>query len=60
MAHYYGYYSNKSRGLRKKAALDEQVPHLIDTDIDSKEFHKKLEPFDSEGLWQRPANLSQM
>ncbi len=40
MVRYYGYYSNKSRGLRKKAALDEQVPHLINTDIDSKEFRK--------------------
>ena len=26
--------------MRKKAALDEQVPFLIDTDIDSKEFRK--------------------
>jgi hypothetical protein len=40
MVRYYGYYSNKSRGMRKKAALDEQVPFLIDTDIDSKEFRK--------------------
>jgi len=40
MVRYYGYYSNKSRGMREKAALDEQVPFLIDTDIDSKEFRK--------------------
>ncbi len=40
MVRYYGYYSNKSRGLRKKAAHDDKVPHLIDTDIDSKEFRK--------------------
>jgi len=36
--------------MRKKAALDEQVPFLIDTDIDSKEFRKSLKPPDSEGL----------
>jgi len=40
MVRYYGYYSNKSRGLRKKATLDKQVPFLIDTDIDSKKFRK--------------------
>jgi hypothetical protein len=40
MVRYYGYYSNKSRGMRKKAALDEQVPYLIDTDIESKELRK--------------------
>jgi hypothetical protein len=28
MARYYGYYSNKSRGMRKKADLDEQVLYL--------------------------------
>ncbi len=36
----HGYCSNKSRGLRKNAALDEQVPFLIDTNIDSKELRK--------------------
>ena len=40
LVRYYGYYSNKSRGMRKKASLDEQVPYLIDTDIDNKEFRK--------------------
>ena len=29
MVRYYGFYSNKSRGLRKKAGTDNQVPTLI-------------------------------
>ena len=31
MIRYYGYYSNKSRGLRKKAGTDDQVHALIDS-----------------------------
>ncbi len=42
LVRYYSYYSNKLRGMRKKAALDEQVLFLIDTDIDSKEFKQEL------------------
>ncbi len=30
MVRYYGFYSNKSRGLRKKAGSDGQVPALIE------------------------------
>lgn len=30
MVRYYGYYSNKSRGLRKKAGRDTDVPALMD------------------------------
>jgi hypothetical protein len=37
---YYGYYSNKSRGLRKKAGADDQVPALIESEISFKEFRK--------------------
>jgi hypothetical protein len=37
---YYGYYSNKSRGLRKKAGTDDDVPALIDSDISPKAFRK--------------------
>jgi hypothetical protein len=37
---YYGFYSNKSRGLRKKAGTDDQVPALIESEISSKEFRK--------------------
>jgi len=34
------FYSNKSRGLHKKAGTDDQVPALIESDISSKEFRK--------------------
>jgi hypothetical protein len=40
MVRYYAYYSNKSRGLRKKAGTDDQVPALIDSDITRKAFRK--------------------
>ena len=40
MVRYYGYYSNKSRGLRKKAGTDDQVPALIDSDISRQAFRK--------------------
>ena len=38
--YFYGYYSNKSRGMRKKADTDDQVPALIDSDISKKKFRK--------------------
>jgi hypothetical protein len=37
---YYGYYSNKLRGLRKKAGTDDQIPALIESEISSKEFRQ--------------------
>lgn len=40
MVRYYGFYSNKSRGLRKKAGTDNLVPALIDSDISRKAFRK--------------------
>jgi hypothetical protein len=40
MVRYYGYYSNKSRGLRKKAHTDDDVPALIESEASSKEFRK--------------------
>jgi hypothetical protein len=40
MVRYYGYYSNKSRGLRKKAGTDDAVPALIESEVSSKEFRK--------------------
>ena len=40
MVRYYGYYSNKSRGIRKKAGTDDEVPALIDSDISRKTFKK--------------------
>lgn len=40
LVRYYGYYSNKSRGLRKKTDTDEQVPALVESEISKKEFRK--------------------
>jgi len=40
MVRYYGFYSNKSRGLRKKAGTDNIAPVLIDSDILRKAFRK--------------------
>jgi hypothetical protein len=40
MVRYYGFYSNKSRGLRKKASTDDDVPALIESGASSKEFRK--------------------
>ncbi len=40
MVRYYGYYSNKARGLRKKAGRDNDVTALIDSDISRKAFRK--------------------
>lgn len=40
MVRYYGYYSNKSRGLRKKAGTDDTVPALIESEVSPKEFRQ--------------------
>ena len=40
MVRYYGFYSNKSRGLRKKSGTDDQVPALIDSDKSPQAFRK--------------------
>jgi hypothetical protein len=40
MVRYYGYYSNKSRGLRTKAGKDSEVAALIDSDVSRKAFRK--------------------
>ncbi len=40
MVRYYGFYSNKSSGLRKKAGTDDEVPALIDSDISRQAFRK--------------------
>ncbi len=37
---YYGFYSNKSRGLRNKAGTDDAVPALIESEVSCKEFRK--------------------
>jgi len=35
---YYGFYSNKSRGLRKKANTDNNIQAIIPNEMSSKEF----------------------
>jgi len=40
LVRYYGYYSNKSRGLRKKADNDQQVSDIVEKDISKKQFRK--------------------
>jgi uncharacterized protein YbaR (Trm112 family) len=34
---YYGFYSNKSRGMRKKACLDDTIPAVMPNEMSSKE-----------------------
>lgn len=40
MVRYYGYYSNKSRGIRKKAGKDDILPALIEPVLTSRAFRK--------------------
>ena len=40
LVRYYGYYSNKARGMRKKTDTDTLVPALIDTELSKKAFRK--------------------
>lgn len=37
---YYGYYSNKSRGLRKKAETDDDIPFILKNEMSSKEWRQ--------------------
>ncbi len=37
---YYGYYSNKSRGLRKKTKSDNKISAIIPGEMSSKEFRQ--------------------
>ena len=49
MVRYYGYYSNKSRGIRKKVGKDDAVPSLIECDVSHSAF-PILDPPESEFL----------
>ena len=40
MVRYYGYYSNVSRGKRKKQDSDELIPSILEPDDSSKEFRR--------------------
>ena len=42
---WWSFYSNKSRGLRKKAGTDDQVPALIESEVSPKEFRKNWARF---------------
>jgi hypothetical protein len=37
---YYGWYSNKSRGMRKKAGTDDTIPAVMPNDMSSKDSRK--------------------
>ncbi len=37
---YYGYYSNKSRGMRKKAQMDDQIPTVAPGEMSAKQFRQ--------------------
>jgi hypothetical protein len=40
MVRYYGYYSNVSRGRRKKARTDDQIPYILEPELSPKDFRK--------------------
>jgi hypothetical protein len=40
MVRYYGYYSNKSRGMRKKAGIEDQVPALAESAVSCAAFRR--------------------
>jgi hypothetical protein len=40
MCRYYGYYSNKSRGLRKKIDQADEVPYIMESGLSSKSFRR--------------------
>jgi hypothetical protein len=40
LVRYYGYYSNKFRGLRKKDNSDGQIPDVVKNDVSKKQFRK--------------------
>jgi len=42
MVRYYGYYSNKMRGIRKKVGEDDNEQALIESILKSREFRKNL------------------
>ena len=40
LVRYYGYYSNNSRGMRKKTENDVEMPALVESDISKKAFRR--------------------
>jgi hypothetical protein len=59
MVRYYGYYSNKLRGLRKKAGMDDAVPALIDAEMAPSELKKMGAP-DRENIPGGPLFVSEL
>ena len=45
MVRYYGYYSNVSRGSRKRQNQDEWIPCILEPDKDSKEYRRNWARF---------------
>ena len=39
LARYYGYYSNVSRGKRKKAGADDKIPGILAPDLSNRELY---------------------
>jgi hypothetical protein len=40
MARYYGYYSNVSRGKRKKAGSDDKIPCILEPELSTRAFRR--------------------
>jgi hypothetical protein len=60
MVRYYGYYSNKSRDMRKKAGTDDQLPALIESAVSSTAFRRNWARLIQKNLSDRPTAMSQM
>ena len=60
MVRYYGYYSNKSRGMRRQVGEQDDVPALIDSDLSAKAISPELGAVDTEGVRSRPPDMSQV
>ena len=58
MVRCYGFYSNKSRGLWKKAGSDDQVPTLIESEMSSKDFRQNWARLIALKLHFVPENIS--
>ena len=40
MVRYYGYYSNVTRGKRKKADVDNKIPYILEPELTDKAFRR--------------------
>jgi hypothetical protein len=60
MVRYYGFYSNKSGGLRKKAGTDDQVPALIESEISTKAFRQNWARLIQKSVFDSSASKKQL